>query len=362
MADIELHPPDAEAALLEAQARSERLESAISRDPAAHRILTGDRPTGALHLGHYFGTLLNRVRLQGLGVELLVLVADYQTITDRDSPASLPSDVEELLADYLAVGIDPDRAVIFAHSQVAAVNQLMLPFLSLVSVPELARNPTVKEERAASGLPTASALMFTYPIHQAADILFCRANVVPVGKDQLPHIELTRVIARRFNQRYSDGEPFFPEPDALLSDAPVILGTDGQKMSKSRRNAIPLAATEDETARLIRGAKTDTDRRIAYDPVGRPEVSNLLLLTALCEDRSPERVAEDIGDTGAAALKRRATEAINDRLRSVRTRRAELVKDRAYLREVLAEGTAKASAIADDTLDAVRRLMHTAYA
>jgi tryptophanyl-tRNA synthetase len=361
MTDIELHPPDAEAALLEAQARSVRLESAISRDPAAHRILTGDRPTGALHLGHYFGTLLNRVRLQGLGVELSVLVADYQTITDRDSPASLPSDVEELLADYLAVGIDPDRAMIFAHSQVAAVNQLMLPFLSLVSVPELARNPTVKEERAASGLPSASALMFTYPVHQAADILFCRANVVPVGKDQLPHIELTRVIARRFNQRYSDGEPFFPEPDGLLSDAPVILGTDGQKMSKSRRNAIPLAATEDETARLIRGAKTDTDRRIAYDPVGRPEVSNLLLLTALCEDRSPEQVAEDIGDAGAAALKRRATEAINDRLRSVRTRRAELVKDRSYLRGVLKEGNAKASAIADDTLDAVRRLMHTAY-
>jgi tryptophanyl-tRNA synthetase len=362
MTQIELHRSDAESALLEARARSERLEAAIARDAAAHRILTGDRPTGALHLGHYFGTLLNRVRLQRLGVELFVLVADYQTITDRDSPASLPHDVEELLADYLAAGIDPDRAVIFAHSQVAAVNQLMLPFLSLVSVPELARNPTVKEESAASGLPTASALMFTYPIHQAADILFCKANVVPVGKDQLPHIELTRVIARRFNQRYSVDEPFFPEPDALLSDAPVILGTDGQKMSKSRRNAIPLAATEDETARLIRGAKTDADRRIIYDPLARPEVSNLLLLTALCEGSSPDQVAEDIGSAGAAVLKRRATDAINDRLRLVRALRAELIKDRAHLRAVLAEGNAKATGIAEATLDAVRRLMHTAYA
>jgi tryptophanyl-tRNA synthetase len=352
----------AESTLHEARTRSDRLEAAIVRGPTAHRILTGDRPTGPLHLGHYFGTLLNRVRLQNLGVELFVIVPDYQTITDRDSPASLPHDVEELLADYLAVGIDPDRAVIFAHSQVPALNQLMLPFLSLVSVPELARNPTVKEEHVASGLPNISGLMFTYPVHQAADILFCKANVVPVGKDQLPHVELTRVIARRFNQRYSPGDAFFPEPDALLSDAPVILGTDGQKMSKSRRNAITLAASEDETARLIRSAKTDADRRITYDPVGRPEVSNLLLLTALCEGGRPERVADEIGSGGAVALKRRATEAVNERLRPIRMRRAEIVKDRVSLRLVLSRGNASANAIANRTLDAVRQLMHTTYA
>ena len=188
----------------------------------------------------------------------MVLVADYQTIIDRDSPSSLPRDVEELVADYLAVGIDPGRTTIFAHSQVPELNQLMVPFLSLVSVPELARNPTVKEERAASGLPVASGLLFTYPVHQAADILFCHGNVVPVGKDQLPHLEMTRLIARRFNQRYSPNEPFFPEPEALLSDAPRLLGTDGQKMSKSRNNAIAIGATEDQTARLIRAAKTDS--------------------------------------------------------------------------------------------------------
>jgi tryptophanyl-tRNA synthetase len=178
--------PTAEPAPVETRRRSAQLEAAFLEDPSAFRVLTGDRPTGPLHLGHYFGTLLNRVRLQDLGVETMVLVADYQTITDRDSPASLPSDVEELVADYLAVGIDPTRSTIFAHSQVPELNQLVVPFLSLVSVPELARNPTVKEEQAAAGLPSASGLLFTYPVHQAADILCCHGNVVPVGKDQLP--------------------------------------------------------------------------------------------------------------------------------------------------------------------------------
>jgi tryptophanyl-tRNA synthetase len=143
----EAGPPESlSGAFAEAAARSARLEAQLRRDPGAHRVLTGDRPTGPLHLGHYFGTLQNRVRLQDLGVDLMVLVADYQTIIDRDSATSLPDDVEALVADYLAVGIDPGRATIFAHSQVEALNQLLLPFLSLVSVAELSRNPTVKDE------------------------------------------------------------------------------------------------------------------------------------------------------------------------------------------------------------------------
>jgi tryptophanyl-tRNA synthetase len=357
MSSITVAPFEIDPVLADAQRRSTRLE----RDAGAHRVLTGDRPTGPLHVGHYFGTLLNRVRLQDLGAELLVLIADYQTITDRDSPDSLPGDVEELVADYLAVGIDPARASIFTHSQIAALNQLVLPFLSLVSVPELARNPTVKEERLASGLPTTSGLMLTCPVHQAADILFCHADVVPVGKDQLPHVELTRSIARRFNRRYSPDRPFFGEPAALLSEAPVILGTDGQKMSKSRRNAIALGATEDETARLIRGARTDSDPRIAYDPVGRPEISNLILLTALAEGLAPEQVTEETAGGGAAALKRRATDALNARLRPVRARRAELVTDRGFLRRVLHAGNERANALAQETLDEVQRLMHTVY-
>jgi tryptophanyl-tRNA synthetase len=361
MSQIQAEEHGPNASLVDAQERSAELEAAFLDDPGRFRVLTGDRPTGPLHLGHYFGTLLNRVRLQNLGVPTLVLVADYQTITDRDSPSSLPDDVEALVADYLAVGIDPGRTTIFAHSQVPELNQLTLPFLSLVSVPELARNPTVKEELAASGLQAASGLLFTYPVHQAADILFCHGNVVPVGKDQLPHLEMTRLIARRFNQRYSPLDPLFPVPDALLSDAPLLLGTDGQKMSKSRNNAISIGATEDETVRLIRAAKTDSHRLITYDPIHRPEVSNLVLLAALCLERDPEELADDIGGRGAAGLKTVLVDAINERLRPVRTKRKALMDERGYLRDVLKAGTETSRAIAAETLDNVRRLMHTAY-
>ncbi len=334
-------------------------------DPRARapvpRVLTGDRPTGQLHLGHLFGTLLNRVRLQEEDVDLMVLIADYQTITDRESPASLPEDVEEIVADYLAVGIDPTRATIFAHSLVPELNQLLLPFLSLVTLPELLRNPTVKDEASASGMTALNGLMLTYPVHQAADILFCQATIVPVGADQLPHVEQTRAIARRFNRRYAPECPVFPEPEALLSDAPVLLGTDGRKMSKSRNNAIALAATADETARLLRQAKTDSDPYITYDPDGRPEVANLVLLTALCEAVDPRQVAEEIGGRGAAELKRRATEAVNERLRPIRDDRSRLMRDRGYLRSVLRDGSATARCIAQNTLTQVAAAMHMNY-
>jgi tryptophanyl-tRNA synthetase len=325
------------------------------------RVLTGDRPTGRLHLGHLLGTLENRVRLQREGLELFVLIADYQTITDRDSPASLPEDVDELVADYLAVGIDPARATIFAHSSVPELNQLVLPFLSLVTLPELLRNPTVKDEADTAGMTALNGLMLTYPVHQAADILFCKATTVPVGADQLPHVEQARTIARRFNRRYAPERPVFPEPEALLSDAPLLLGTDGRKMSKSRRNSVALAATADETARLLRAAKTDSDPHITYDPVHRPEVSNLVLLTALCERLDPSEVAEQIATGGAAELKRRTIEAVNERLRPIRERRAELEQDRGYLRAVVRAGSETARAIAQRTLSEVAEVMHTSY-
>jgi tryptophanyl-tRNA synthetase len=327
----------------------------------APRVLTGDRPTGQLHLGHLFGTLLNRVRLQEQGLDVMVLVADYQTITDRDSPASLAEDVEELIADYLAVGIDPTRATIFAHSLVPELNQLLLPFLSLVTLPELLRNPTVKDEASASGMTALNGLMLTYPVHQAADILFCQATLVPVGADQLPHVEQTRAIARRFNRRYAPDAPVFPEPEALLSDAPILLGTDGRKMSKSRNNAIALAADADETARLLRGAKTDSNPNISYDPENRPEVANLLLLTALCEEIEPRALAEEIGGRGASELKRRAIDSVNERLRPIREQRVELMRDRGYLRTILRDGSAAARAIAQSTLAQVTAAMHTNY-
>ena len=336
------------------EARTRELEARIAADPGAFRLLTGDRPTGPLHLGHYFGTLANRVRLQRAGVELLLVIPDYQVLTDRDVADRLSEHVEGLVADYLAAGIDPAAATVFRHSAVPALNQLMLPFLSLVTVAELNRNPTVKDEIAASRQASVSGLMFTYPVHQAADILFCKANLVPVGKDQLPHQEITRTIARRFNERYA---PVFPVPDALLSAAPLLLGTDGRKMGKSRGNAIALSAGPDETARMIRRAVTDGDRHITYEPDTRPQVSNLVLLAALCQDRDPHDVAAEVGSGGAAALKKVVADSVNEFLRPIRARRAELIADRAYLRRVVAEGNDRANAIADRTLEEVRAAM-----
>ncbi|TNM59274.1 tryptophan--tRNA ligase [Streptomyces sp. NP160] len=344
-----------------AAARSADLEAQITAHPERFRVLTGDRPTGALHLGHYFGTLANRVRLQDAGVDVVLVVADYQVITDRDSVGALSTTVLELVADYLAAGIDPVRTTVFAHSAVAALNQLMLPFLSLVSDGELRRNPTVKAEAEASGSRPLSGLLLTYPVHQAADILFCKANLVPVGRDQLPHVEVTRTIARRFNERYAGGRQVFPAPDALLTAAPVLLGTDGTKMSKSRGNAIELRASEDETARLIRGAKTDSDRVITFDPVNRPEVANLLLLASLCTGRSEQALAEEVGGAGSGALKGLVTEVVNEHLRPLRVRRADIAADRGQLLGVLRAGNLRARELAEATLDEVREAMDMTY-
>ncbi|MFE7106052.1 tryptophan--tRNA ligase [Streptomyces sp. NPDC057575] len=335
-------------------ATTAELEARIRQAPQKFRVMTGDRPTGPLHLGHYFGTLHNRVRLQELGVDVFVIIADYQVLTDRDVADRLGEHMEGMLLDYLAVGIDPARSTVFNHSAVPALNQLMLPFLSLVSVAELNRNPTVKDEIAHSRQSAVSGLMFTYPVHQAADILFCKGNLVPVGQDQLPHLEVTRTVARRFNERYG---AVFPEPEALLSDAPLLLGTDGTKMSKSRGNSIALGTDADETARLIKGAKTDAERYITYDPENRPGVSSLVLLAALCLGREPRAVAEEIGGGGAAALKRTVTEAVNSRMAPIRARRAEYARDMGYVRSVLRAGNERANEIAAATLKEVRSVM-----
>jgi tryptophanyl-tRNA synthetase len=346
--------------------RSRALEDDLRKNPGKYRVLTGDRPTGMLHIGHYFGSLLNRVRIQSLGAEVYIVIADYQVLTDRDATEQIPANVRELVLDYLSAGLDPEngRTFIFCHSHVPALNQLLLPFLTLVSMGELDRNPTVKEEIEAAGLTTVNAGMYTYPVHQAADILFCKGNVVPVGKDQLAHLELTRKIARRFNQRYVRREPgLFPEPEGLLSDAPKILGTDGsQKMSKSRNNAIALKASADETAKMIKKATTDTERRITYDPEKRPAVSNLLLLISLCTGEKPEVIADRIGDGGGGTLKQQLTTVLNDTLAPLRARRVELEKDAsAVVRHVLGLGHAQANRVADRTLAEVRAAMNMSY-
>jgi tryptophanyl-tRNA synthetase len=339
--------------------RSKKIEADILVHPEKYNLLTGDRPTGHLHIGHYFGSLQNRVRLSKMGILTCLVIADYQVLTDHEAFAEISQNTKELVIDYLAAGIKPsDKVIIFPHSYIPEANQLMLPFLTLVTNAELNRNPTVKEEIQAAGLKSVNAGMYTYPIHQACDILFCKGNIVPVGKDQLPHIELTRTIARRFNEKFSPANPVFPEAEALLSKTPSILGLDGsQKMSKSRGNAIMLSATEDETAALIKKAKTDSDRNILYDPDSRPEVANLLMLISLCTGEDPDAVAEKIGDGGGGVLKKTLTEALNETLRPLREERRRLESSPDYIREVLLSGVEKARAMAIDTLNEVRRVM-----
>ena len=337
--------------------RSDEIRADLPLHPEKYTMLTGDRPTGRLHLGHYFGTLKGRVELQDMGVKTSVLIADYQVITDRDTTEHIQDNVYNMVMDYLACGIDPKKTMIYTHSAVPAANQLMLPFLSLVSEAELQRNPTVKAEMEASG-HELTGLLLTYPVHQACDILFCKGNVVPVGRDQLPHIELTRLIARKFNNRYGK---VFPEVDALLSDTPLLPGLDGRKMSKSYGNAISISMTAEETAKRIKKSQTDSERMITFDPEGRPGVSGLLSTAAICTGRAPEEIAEEIGMGGSGQLKKYVTEAVNSYFEPIRERRHAFEQDLDYVKDVLHEGNRRANEIAEATLAEVRKAMGMVY-
>ena len=340
-----------------AKKRSDEIRADFAVHPDKYTMLTGDRPTGRLHLGHYFGTLKGRVALQDMGIKTNIIIADYQVITDRDTTENIQDNVYNMVIDYMACGIDPNKTMIFTHSAVPEENQLMLPFLSLVSESELERNPTVKAEQEASG-HQLTGLLLTYPVHQACDILFCKGNVVPVGKDQLPHIEITRTIARRFNERFA---PVFPEPEGILSDVIEVPGLDGRKMSKSYHNGISLSMTAEETAKIIKKSPTDSDRNITFDREGRPGVSALLTTGALCSGRTEQDIAAEIGNGGGGALKAFVTEAVNSYLAPIRARREELAADIDYVKDVLHEGNRQARAIAAETLDEVREAMGMVY-
>jgi tryptophanyl-tRNA synthetase len=320
------------------------------------RIVTGERPTGPLHLGHYFGSLAERVRLQQQGHLLYLVIADYQVITDRDRADNLPDHVLGLVLDYLAAGLDPDDTIVFRHSAVPAIHELAVAFLSLVSVGELSRNPTVKDEIAHSRQRSVNGLMFTYPAHQAADVLSLRGELVPVGADQLPHLELMRTIARRFAERY---RPVFPMPEPALSDTPRLPGLGGGKMSKSRQNAISHTATADEIAARIRGARTDSIPEITFDPVSRPDVARLLELGALATGTDPMVLASRIDGAGSAGLKAYLTEAVDTFVEPMRRRRAEFTA--ADAAAILTRGNERAAGEANATLDEARRAMGMTY-
>ena len=337
--------------------KSDAIRADLDVNPQKYTMLTGDRPTGRLHLGHYFGTLKGRVELQNKGCRTSVLIADYQVITDRDTTEHIQDNVYNMVMDYLACGIDPEKTMIYTHSAVPAANQLMLPFLSLVSEAELARNPTVKAEMEASG-HELTGLLLTYPVHQACDILFCKGNVVPVGRDQLPHIELTRTIARRFNNRYGK---VFPEVEALLSDVPLLPGLDGRKMSKSYGNAINISMTAEETAKRIKKSQTDSERMITFDPENRLGVAGLLSTAAIVTGRSETEIADEIGMGGSGALKKYVTESVNAYFAPIRERRHQFENDLDYVKDVLHEGNRRANEIAEKTLSEVREAMGMVY-
>ena len=337
--------------------RSDQIIADLDVNPGKYTMLSGDRPTGRLHMGHYFGTIRERVRLQELGVNTNVLIADYQVITDRDTTANIQDNVYNMVMDYLACGIDPEKTLVFTHSAVPALNQLMLPFLSLCTEAELLRNPTVKAEQEASG-HQLTGLLLTYPVHQACDILFCKGNIVPVGKDQLPHIEQARNIARKFNERYGQ---VFPEPEAILQEAPEIPGLDGRKMSKSYGNAISLCLTEKETEKLVKKSKTDSERFITFDKEKRPGVSALLTTAALCTGRDEVEIAAEIGNDGCGALKKYVIQSENEYLAPIRERRRGYEQDLDYIKDVLHEGNRRANQIAEQTLAEVCEAMGMVY-
>src|SRR5437588_1783112 len=229
------------------------------------RILTGDRPTGRLHLGHYVGSLKNRAALQG-EYDLFVMMANVQALTDNfDNPQKIRDSIAEVVKDNLAVGVDPKKATIFVQSQVPEIAEITIFFLNLVSLSRLKLNPTVKDEMRQKGFGDEVPVGFLiYPISQAADILFLKADLVPVGEDQNPMIEQSREIARRFNSLYGS---VFPEPKGLIGDVGRLVGMDGQaKMSKSLDNAIYLSDSSDEVKRKVMSMYTDPKRIRPTDP------------------------------------------------------------------------------------------------
>lgn len=339
---------------------SEKLEKDIKVNPNRYRVISGFRPTGNLHLGHYFGTLVNRTELQKLGLEMFLLVADYQVLTDHDSFDKISQLTKELLIDYYSAGIDleNEKTFIYPHSYTPEANQLFIPFLTLISMSELERNPTVKEEIQSAGLNVVNTGMFCYPIHQVADILSVKANVIPVGADQLPHIEMSRVIAKRFNSKFCKDNPIFEEPKALLTKTLRLPGLDGNKMSKSRGNAIMLKSTREEIINVVKKAKTDSERFITFDPENRPDVARLLNLISLISNKKEMDIANEIGNGGAKMLKDMLIESVDNFLQPMRERRKEIENNPEKIREILFRGVEKTREETTKTLIEVRKVMN----
>ena len=326
------------------------------------RILTGDRPTGKLHLGHYVGTLRNRVRLQD-EYECFFLIADYHVLTTRQQDlGEVEQNIRDVLLDNLSVGIDPEKSTILLQSLIPQTPELHLLFSMLVSVPRLQRVPTLKEVMRDLKLETASYGLLGYPVLQAADILVVKGDLVPVGKDQASHIEVTREVARRFNELY---RPVFPEPEALIGEVPTLVGTDGKaKMSKSLGNAIFLADDPKTVEKKVMGMYTDPTRIHATDPghvAGNPVFIYHDIFNPDKEEVADLKRRYRTGRVGDVEVKKKLARALNNFLDPIRERRAYYEQRPQLVEEIIREGSRRGRAIAAETLREAREAMGISY-
>ena len=327
------------------------------------RILTGDRPTGRLHLGHLVGSLQNRVRLQD-EYEQFVMIADVQALTDNFAePQKVRENIAEVALDYLAVGIDPNETTIFIQSLIPEIAELTVYYLNLVTLERVLRNPTVKDEIKQKGygknIPAGFAM---YPVSQAADITFCKANLVPVGEDQVPMIEQTREIVRKFNSLYGEG---LVEPEARIGEVKRLPGIDGgAKMSKSLGNCIYLSDPAEEVTKKVMGMYTDPKRIHSNDPgtvEGNPVFVYQDVFNPNIEEVEDFKKRYREGRVGDVEVKKRLAEVINKLLEPMRQRRAKYENNLGEVDEILKKGTKRAKEVAEETMSEVRKAMKIDY-
>ncbi|WP_248928477.1 tryptophan--tRNA ligase [Paenibacillus hamazuiensis] len=324
------------------------------------RVLSGDRVTGRLHIGHYVGSLKHRVELQSQ-YETLVMLADVQALTTHfDRPELIRGHLFDVALDYLAAGIDPEKSFIFVQSMVPEIAELTVFYSMFVTVNALRHNPTVKAESKGSGLDEMYYGFLGYPVSQAADITFCKATIIPVGEDQLPHLELTRKIVRRFGELY---RPVLVEPRAVVGDVPRLAGLDGHgKMSKSQGNAIALDSSREELESRIRKAVTDP-ARVRKDDPGHPDICPIYSYHEAFRPEGAAEIRESCtkGTIGCSGCKKLVAAAIDGLLEPMRERRAFYEQRPERVKEILLAGTDRARELGKETMLEVREAMGLDY-
>ncbi|MDR2817143.1 MAG: tryptophan--tRNA ligase [Oscillospiraceae bacterium] len=327
----------------------------------ANRILTGDRPTGNLHLGHLVGSLQSRAQLQHK-YDTFILVADIQALTTHfEHPEEIEKNMYRVTLDNLSVGVDPTISTFFIQSMVPAIAELTIFYSMLVSVNTLRHNPTIKTEAANYGYDDLTYGFLGYPVSQSADITFCNANLVPVGEDQIPHMELTRKIVRRFNAIYNTD--VLTEPEAMLSECPRLAGLDGNaKMGKSLNNAIFLCDPEETVKSKIFSAITDPQRINTKDK-GHPEVCSIYHYQQTFNKQNSEKICENCKNAqiGCVDCKNALFEKLNETLKPIREKRHYYEERLDTVKEILLSGTKKANEIGNETVAKVKEAMHVKY-